>query len=308
MISTDRLLRWFDRYGRDLPWRKTRDPYHILVSEIMLQQTQVSRVLLFYKKWLKQFPSWQALAQASNVEVVRAWAGLGYNRRALILRDISQHVTKQGVPNSQGAWLALKGIGPYTAAALAVFSLRERVMPIDTNIRRVLDRVLLGVTFPNPKKDGQITTQASNTMQSTTRFYDIPQALFDLANAVCTKIPNCPTCPLRSTCKAAPKFLSGTVRVPKRMIRKGNETIHRDKKFPDRIYRGRILALVRQSVRPVPVKTIGRLIDEQFHRRHDLAWLKRMICRLEKEGFLKSDGLFVSLNRGGVHAPIDRDP
>ena len=100
MSPAEKLLRWYKKYGRDLPWRKTRDPYKILISEIMLQQTQVPRVLLFYKKWLTLFPSWKTLAKATNAEVIRAWAGLGYNRRALILRDIAKQVAHGGIPQT----------------------------------------------------------------------------------------------------------------------------------------------------------------------------------------------------------------
>ncbi len=92
------LLRWYAREGRDLPWRNTRDPYRILVSEVMLQQTQVSRALEFYRTWLKTFPTWHALARASNKDVIHAWAGLGYNRRGLMLRDIAKQVVAHGVP------------------------------------------------------------------------------------------------------------------------------------------------------------------------------------------------------------------
>src|SRR5688572_3982677 len=118
MKPWQKLLHWFDHEGRKLPWRDTRDPYRILVSEIMLQQTQVSRVIDFYRAWMKQFPTWNALAKASNSEIIHAWAGLGYNRRGLMLRDIAKQIVHDGIPKSREAWLALKGVGPYTADAL----------------------------------------------------------------------------------------------------------------------------------------------------------------------------------------------
>lgn len=160
MTSVVKLLKWYDKHGRDLPWRKTRDPYCILVSELMLQQTQVPRVLVFYPRWLATFPDWHALASASNADVIKAWAGLGYNRRALMLRDIAKQVVEKGVPQSEEAWRELKGIGPYTSAALAAFSLHHRTMPVDTNIRRVLARVLLGKPFPDLKDDDVIRDAA----------------------------------------------------------------------------------------------------------------------------------------------------
>lgn len=151
-----RLLAWYREHGRDLPWRKTREPYRILVSEVMLQQTQVRRVLEYYPRWLKQFPNWKALSQASTAELLHAWAGLGYNRRALALRDIAQYVVEHGEPNTYEGWLSLKGIGPYTAAAVSLFSDAQRVLPIDTNVRRVLGRTHLGILFPQISDDEAI--------------------------------------------------------------------------------------------------------------------------------------------------------
>ncbi|MDP3794296.1 MAG: A/G-specific adenine glycosylase, partial [Candidatus Uhrbacteria bacterium] len=262
MILTTRLLHWYDRHGRDLPWRGTRDPYRILVSEIMLQQTQVPRVLLFYTKWLRRFPSWKILAQASNADVIRAWAGLGYNRRALMLRDIARHVIECGVPKNEKEWLNLKGIGPYTAAALAAFSLHHQTFPIDTNIRRVAGRLLLGRPFPSPSDDDRLRHLATRLLASSpTRSFDVPQALFDLANANCAKRPACITCPMIKHCLAAKKFLSGSVRVPKRTTIKANETIHPGKKYPDRIYRGRILKRVRETSQGISLQALGHLID-----------------------------------------------
>ncbi len=154
MTLVTKLLRWYDRYGRDLPWRRTRDPYRILVSEVMLQQTQVERVRSFYKQWLKAFPSWRTLAVASNAEVLRAWSGLGYNRRALMLRDVAQSVICDGEPSTEEGWRAIKGIGPYTAAAIMAFAYKRATVPIDTNVRRVGNRLWRGVAYPSSKSDG----------------------------------------------------------------------------------------------------------------------------------------------------------
>ncbi len=289
MAIDQKLLRWYKKNGRDLPWRKTREPYKILISEVMLQQTQVPRVLLYYKKWLKQFPNWKALANASNAEVIRAWAGLGYNRRALALRDIAKQVAERGAPKSVDEWQQLKGIGPYTAAAVSVFTKTERVMPIDTNIRRVLDRVLLGVPFPNPQLDEKLNVRTPKLLNRVD-FDLVPQALFDLATSICKKIPDCAICPLRDECLAAPKFLKGSVRIPKAMIKKPVENIHRNKKYPDRIYRGRILKLVREAGGGAVVDLIGPAIDPTFNKRLDNTWLHAMITRLINDHMLKRGG------------------
>jgi A/G-specific adenine glycosylase len=191
------MLKWYRKHGRDLPWRNTRDPYKILVSEVMLQQTQVDRVKVYYKSWLKTFPSWKKLAQASNADVIHAWAGLGYNRRALALRDIAKQVMERGVPTNREEWLQLKGIGPYTSGALAAFALKQRELPIDTNIRRVLGRFYFGIPFPDLKDDKKIDDLSDHILPKRGHYYDVPQAIFDLATMICTKMPDCASCPLK---------------------------------------------------------------------------------------------------------------
>ncbi len=277
------LLRWYEKEGRDLPWRKTHDPYRILVSEIMLQQTQVSRVLVFYKTWLKKFPTWHALARATNADVIHAWAGLGYNRRGLTLRDIAQRVVSDGVPRTEAEWLKLKGIGPYTAAAVAAFSFGQETIPIDTNIRRVLGRVLIGKTFPALSDDPRIRKKATPYFLLSTHF----QALFDLAVAVCKKDPDCASCPLRAQCKAAPQFLTGHVRIPKRTVKIVNERKHAGKPYPDRIYRGRILAVLRANPNGITLKNLGPKTDPAFDPKKDAVWLKAMTLRLVKDGLAR---------------------
>ncbi len=282
---TRKLLLWYRKYGRDLPWRKTRDPYKILVSEIMLQQTQVSRVIDFYVKWLGIFPKCKSLANATNLQVLKAWSGLGYNRRALVLRDIAREIVDQGMPTSEDEWRALKGIGPYTAAAVSLFSIRERTFPIDTNTRRVVGRIFLKHLFPDPRRDDEIRKVAMKYLMQSSKFDDVVQALFDLANTHCTKVPTCDTCPLRDVCKSSKTFLSGKVDTPKRMIKKANERKHRDKRYPDRIYRGRILKTVQTSNR-VPISKLGPIIDPHFDAKLDTAWLEAMLKRLEKDGMV----------------------
>lgn len=297
MSQAQTLLRWFDRHGRRLPWRGTRDPYKILVSEIMLQQTQVPRVILYYKNWLKRFPNWDVLARATSVDVIHAWSGLGYNRRALVLRDIARTVTASAVPQTKEAWLAFKGIGPYTAAALAAFSLHKKVLPIDTNIRRVGGRLWLSVPFLQPEHDDRLRRTVLPMLKKISRSFDIPQALFDLASSHCVKTPDCKTCPMKKTCLTAPKFLAGTVRIPKRTIKKAYESHHRNKPHPDRIYRGRILKLVRETKRAVSIKNVGPHIDPLFDVRRDHDWLIAMINRLIKDGLLEQNGQSLCLPR-----------
>lgn len=288
------LLSWYRRNGRDLPWRHTRDPYRILLSEVMLQQTQVTRVLDFYKTWLKQFPSFKALSEAKTSDVLKAWAGLGYNRRALALQNIAKHITANGLPKTREEWLALKGVGPYTADAIACFSLHERRWPIDTNLRRVGGRLWLGILYPELKDDEQIRKQALVQLPTKGDVHEIPQAAFDLAVSLCTKTPQCAICPLQKQCRAAKTFLKGDVTAPKRMTKASNETIHPGKKYPDRIYRGRILAHIRIQKRAKRL-AIGKVIDQDFDSAQDQLWVDAMIDRLIKDGLLQEKRGVLSL-------------
>jgi A/G-specific adenine glycosylase len=168
------LLAWFGENGRDLPWRRTSDPYPILVSEVMLQQTQVSRVVQRYLEWLERWPTAEALAAASPADAIRAWQGLGYNRRALNLHRAAQIVAERGWPDDL---TELPGVGRYTAAAIGNFALGRAVLPVDVNVGRVLKRT--GAGFPP----------------------EAAQALFDLGATVClARVPRCGVCPLATDC------------------------------------------------------------------------------------------------------------
>jgi A/G-specific adenine glycosylase len=168
------LLAWFAEYGRDLPWRRTRDPYSILVSEVMLQQTQVARVVPRYLEWLERWPSADALAAAPAAEVIRAWQGLGYNRRAVNLHRAAKQIAAEGWPDDL---TELPGVGRYTAQAIRCFAFGEPVLPEDTNVHRVQERT--GARF------GSVCAQA----------------LMDLGATVClARIPRCGVCPLAGDC------------------------------------------------------------------------------------------------------------
>jgi A/G-specific adenine glycosylase len=168
------LLEWFAEHGRDLPWRRTRDPYAILVSEVMLQQTQVERVLPRYRSWLERWPTARSLAAAAPADVIRAWQGLGYNRRGLNLYRAACIVAERGWPEDL---TELPGVGPYTAAAVANFAFGRPLLPVDTNVARVRERT------------GSSFSAAS------------AQALMDLGATVClARVPRCGRCPLAGGC------------------------------------------------------------------------------------------------------------
>jgi A/G-specific adenine glycosylase len=168
------LLAWYGANKRDLPWRNTRDPYAILVSEVMLQQTQVDRVIPRWHAWLERWPTVEALAAASLADVIVAWQGLGYNRRAVSLHRAASVVAERGWPDDL---TELPGVGPYTAAAVGNFAFGRNVLPVDTNVARVQERT-----------GGSFDSRCA-------------QALFDLGATVClARIPRCGVCPLEPVC------------------------------------------------------------------------------------------------------------
>ena len=200
-----RLLAWYRRHGRSLPWRRTRDPYRVLISEVMLQQTQVSRVVPKYREWLRRYPSLQVLAAASAGEVRETWRPLGYNVRPLRLRAIARTVVRRHggrLPSTREELLALKGIGPYTAGAVLSFAFGRDAAILDTNVRRVLRRVWIG-------ERGRVGDRAlwdlAGRLLPRGRAYDFNQALMDFGATVCTaRRPRCAACPLARMCASYP--------------------------------------------------------------------------------------------------------
>lgn len=194
-MFAQQILKWYAKNGRDLPWRKTTDPYAILVSEIMLQQTQVPRVIEKYNQWLQLFPDWQTLADAPQEDVLRAWLGLGYNSRALRLQKLAQHVAEHGLPKTEEELKKLPGIGPYTAGALMVFAFNKPGECMDVNIERIMRRYF---HKNNPtRKELLVTFMKSFPQQAS----DYGNALMDFGSLICTNTsPDCDACPIRESC------------------------------------------------------------------------------------------------------------
>lgn len=208
LAVSDALLAWYERFGRrHLPWRRTRDPYAIVVAEFMLQQTQVERVLPLYAAFMERFPTFAALAASNAADVVRAWRGLGYNSRAQRLRQLALTVVDAhaGVlPRDREALLALPGIGPYTAAAVRAFAFDKPDAALDTNIRRVVHRVRFGLEFPAPRPP-RVVDAAAAEMIPAGRGHDWNSAMMDLGATICTaRAPKCLLCPVAAVCAAAP--------------------------------------------------------------------------------------------------------
>jgi A/G-specific adenine glycosylase len=203
-----RLLTWYRRHGRDLPWRKTDDPYHILVSEIMLQQTQVDRVLPKYSEWLDKYPSLHALADASEQDVTATWYPLGYNIRPKRLQTIAREAVARydgQLPSDEATLLSFKGIGAYTAGAIRSFAFRQRAAILDTNVARVLFRVFVRKGDPKGHAMKRQLWALSEVLVPHRDAFDFNQALMDLGAMVCTaRNPKCLVCPMAKMCRSYP--------------------------------------------------------------------------------------------------------
>jgi A/G-specific adenine glycosylase len=203
-----RLLAWYRRHGRDLPWRKTRDPYRILVSEVMLQQTQVDRVLPKYEEWLERYPSFDALATAPVAEVVETWYPLGYNIRPRRLHSIAREAVERyggALPEDEASLRSFKGIGAYTAGAVRSFAFGKRAAILDTNVARVLRRVFVDKGARRERTLDKQLWEISRTVLPHRHVYDFNQALMDFGATLCSaRKPQCLICPLTARCRAFP--------------------------------------------------------------------------------------------------------
>jgi len=208
------LLKWYRRNGRDLPWRATRDPYRVAVSEFMLQQTQVTRVLEYYPRFLRRFPTLAALARARPAAVREAWDGLGYYRRAEHLHRLARTVVRDhagAIPDDPGALEALPGVGRYTAGAIAAFAYERRAAAVDTNVRRVLGRVFGADRRTGGPADRGIWKLAEGLLpRSRPVAWEFNQALMDLGARICVaRRPRCAECPVRTACRTGSRGAGG---------------------------------------------------------------------------------------------------
>ena len=264
-----RILSWYRRSGRDLPWRRTHDPYRVLVSEMMLQQTQVSRVVPAYRRFLRRFPTLRALSRAPLGDVLREWSGLGYNRRARDLHRIAR--MGSALPRTVAGLDALPGIGAYTASAVACFALDQATGFADTNIRRVLGRAILG----RLASDGE-AVELDVRFGSKRKAARWHHALMDIGATIClAKRPRCEVCPVRTVCEYD-----------------GVEGPAKRKQSPfaasDRRVRGAIMRHLAMSTRGVKVDALRRGIKD--------ARVPRLVRVLESEGL-------VEVSSGSVRLP-----
>ncbi len=318
------VLTWYRRDGRaNLPWRQTRDPYAVLVSEVMLQQTQVERVLPKYGEFLTLFPTLRALAEATPAQVIQAWASLGYNLRAVRLHEIArQAVAEYGgaLPDTLEGLLRLKGIGRYTAGAVACFAYELPVATVDTNIRRVLWRVFRGIesaTWPSGTQASRDLLALAEWALPREQAYDWQQALMDLGATIClSRRPLCERCPLANGCAAYAEtarvtlFASGEALARVRDERQttmiadqresyrageGGERAARRISAPQqrfhgssRYYRGRAVAALR-ALPPGESLTLERLGPHvrEGYGAADADWLRALLRRLARDGLAR---------------------
>ena len=201
-----RLLSWYRRHGRDLPWRHTQDPYHILVSEVMLQQTQVDRVVPKYEEWLATYPTFESLAATTPGRASRAWYPLGYNIRPRRLHAIAREVVRRydgRLPSDETSLKSFKGLGDYTVGAVRSFAFGIRAPIVDTNISRLLFRMFVGRGDPKAQRVKRHLWTLSGTLLPRRDAFDFNQALMDFGAMVCTpRTPRCPECPMRPDCQS----------------------------------------------------------------------------------------------------------
>jgi len=282
------LLEWFAANGRDLPWRHTRDPYAVLVSEVMLQQTQVDRVIPYYQDFLERFPTVGALAAAPTADVIKAWAGLGYNRRAVNLQRTARAVVEQygGVfPREVGALRALPGIGPYTAGAVACFAFEEDVPFLDTNMRRVIHRLFVGPEVPAPVATERELLALAAAAVPPGNGWTWNQGLIEFGALHCTaRRPACVVCPLQRACRAYPE-IQGRIATLPRGARAAAEGPFQES---NRYFRGRVVAALRElpperSESGLDLRSLGPLVRTDFAEAH-LPWLQEVVAGLSRDG------------------------
>ncbi len=283
--ATGAIFRWYRRHGRTLPGRNIRDPYRILIAEIMLHQTRVSRVLEIFPKFLRRFPSLRALASARRSEVIIAWRGMGYNNRAVRIHRLARQIlTHRGgeLPRTLEECMVLPGIGRYTAHALLV-SVYHRDLPVvDVNIHRLLSRLFRRMeTTAHLLPDPEVWRLAASLVPRG-RAYAWTQALMDLGATICTaRAPQCAACPVAGLCR------SRDTMVPAPQLQKRQEPSRSG--IPNRLHRGRIVEALRSSRTGLTVRQLGSRVGDHASAA-PTPWLRMLITALEKDGLVRVRG------------------
>lgn len=293
------LLSWYAKARRDLPWRSTSDPYAILVSEVMLQQTQVERVLPKYHQFLSAFPTLTDLANAPTSEVIATWVPLGYNRRAVSLQGIARQVAAEHdgkLPETIEELLKLKGIGRYTAGAIACFAYHQQVATVDTNIFRVLHRVFLGLEYPAPKLSTEAMFAFATQVLPAGQAYDWNQALMDMGATICSSSnPQCARCPLQESCLAYQEMGQQSLFPDGSVLRQLRKVAEKKAAYPaqpftstNRYFRGRVVAHLGTLPSGVhlSLSELGPVLKSDFQTT-DLPWLEKIVAGLQRDGLVE---------------------
>jgi len=281
------ILAWYRRGGRSLPWRNIDDPYRILVSEIMLQQTRVQRVLLKYPEFLRQFPTLESLAGAPRRKVVMAWQGMGYNNRAVRLHLLAQRVVEHhggSVPDTFESLIILPGIGRYTANAVLSSAFRRPEPVVDINVRRLLSRVFWPMHSVREMRAEKIIWELAAQLLPPGNAYQWNQAIMDLGATLCTaRRPSCEECPVADQCKSRRRMTGRAT--PQARIEPSFMRI------PHRIYRGKIIQQLRERGGELHLTTpeLGKLICPRFSRRNE-RWLAGLLDALQRDGLVRVAG------------------
>jgi A/G-specific adenine glycosylase len=301
------LLAWYAANARDLPWRRTRDPYRVLVSEIMLQQIQVARAIPFYLAFLERFPTVEALAAATRADVIRTWGDLGRYRRAADLHETARLIVAEHggrVPRDPTVLRTLPGIGPYTAGAVACFAYEDDTAFIDTNIRRVLHRVFVGPDVPAPTATATELLRVAAAAVPPGGGWTWNQALMELGALRCTaRRPACGSCPVVAVCRATPT-LPAALAVAPRAVRSATSS---PPGGAHRVYRGRVLAALRdlpaeEPAAALPMDELGRRVRPGFADA-DLPWLTGVVDSLAAHGLVAIEEERPAYDAGPAVAP-----
>jgi A/G-specific adenine glycosylase len=311
------LLAWYDRHARQFFWREHHnkkahppDPYVVLVSEVMLQQTQTSRVQEKLPIFLQQFPTLQALADADNATIIKAWEGMGYNSRALRLRDCAKALLEGHhgmIPSTKHDLLALPGIGSYTASAIMAFAYHEDVAVLDVNIRRVYSRLLARMATTADVLEESVVEEFAESIYPHGQSSRWHQAVMDVGALFCTaRAPKCSVCPLQALCASAEGM--SEVRKEKRPEPSWNGT-------PNRIWRGRIVQILR-GVEAEQTITVDEITTQLFptmlfhnEEEQQTRWLRSVLAGLERDGIVEiltsDDNLGKNKRRGKATSNLD---
>jgi A/G-specific adenine glycosylase len=295
-----RVLQWYQRHGRAaLPWRIVRDPYRTVVSEFMLAQTQVERVAPKFESFVSRFPSFYALARASAADVLREWKGLGYNSRAVRLRRLAQSVVERHdgtLPSERAQLRGLPGIGAYTAAAIRAFAFDIDDAPIDTNVRRVVNRLFFGLEYPRAAPPLEVDAHARRLVPAG-RAHDWNSAMMDLGATICTaRAPKCLLCPLRSDCAASPVDAAALERLRAAANRRRSPQNSIPFEHTSRYARGRILDRLRDLPpgRRISLLDLARAVDQAIPER-SVEEVRELVDALARDGLVTRDGTNVAL-------------